>query len=257
VLVAADVGHTVRVQESATNAGGTGGPASSTQTAVVAPQNGPPQPPSNTSPPVISGAAIVGHTLTASTGDWSGTPPLAFAYHWQRCNPGCQNIRGATGRSYVLTADDLNARVHVIVTASNSAGTADASSRQVGPIVSGPKSAQVQALLSRALAPHGVTIGGMLVRGGYSLTFSAPTSGRLTVRAQLISTGRHHHAAVLVAKVVVRFPKAGAAKVRMILTRNGRQLLENASNLKLTVTGTFRPSQTRSTSVTKTFMLRR
>jgi hypothetical protein len=35
VLTAADVGHTIRVQESATNAGGTGGPVSSAQTAVV------------------------------------------------------------------------------------------------------------------------------------------------------------------------------------------------------------------------------
>src|SRR5207245_11367669 len=55
VPVAADVGHTIRVSEEASNAFGTGNPATSAQTAVVLPA-----PPSNTSPPTTTGTAHQG-----------------------------------------------------------------------------------------------------------------------------------------------------------------------------------------------------
>ena len=59
-----------------------------------------PTAPSNTSPPLISGAAQVGQLLTASPGSWSGTAPIAYAYQWRRCDgagAGCVDIVGATG----------------------------------------------------------------------------------------------------------------------------------------------------------------
>src|SRR5260221_2358929 len=62
-------------------------------------------PPSNTSPPTITGTAQKGQTLHAEPGSWSGSTPMNFAYRWQRCNAGggsCSNIGGATHRDYTL-----------------------------------------------------------------------------------------------------------------------------------------------------------
>lgn len=82
--------------------------------------------PSNTSPPTITGTPREGSTLTANPGTWSGTTPITFRYQWQRCDSrggSCSNIIGATSRTYVLTAADVNRTMRVIVTARNSVGS--------------------------------------------------------------------------------------------------------------------------------------
>ncbi len=125
--VAADVGSTLRVQVTASNAVGSSS-ASSAQTATVAPI---PVAPSNTSPPTISGTAQEGQSLTADPGTWSGTQPISFVYQWRRCDAGgasCNDINGATGQSYTLVSADVGATLRVSVTASNTVGSSTASS---------------------------------------------------------------------------------------------------------------------------------
>ncbi len=90
-----------------------------------------PIPPGNTSPPTISGSAAPGLTLTASPGTWRGTPPLTYAYQWQRCDAAganCASIAGATQQAYTVVPADSAQRLIVVVTARNAAGSASATS---------------------------------------------------------------------------------------------------------------------------------
>jgi hypothetical protein len=90
-------------------------------------------PPANASAPSIRGAAKVMSALSASAGGWSGGG-ISFSYQWQRCAPGCANIAGATRQTYKLASADLAATVRVVVTATNSLGTAQATTAAVGPV---------------------------------------------------------------------------------------------------------------------------
>jgi hypothetical protein len=88
-------------------------------------------PPANTALPTISGTAQAGQTLTASSGSWSGSQPIAYGYQWQRCDTAganCSPIGGATATSYTATSSDVGATLAVTVTATNSAGSSSATS---------------------------------------------------------------------------------------------------------------------------------
>lgn len=80
--------------------------------------------PANTVLPAISGTLTVGQTLTAFEGVWSGEP-TSFSYQWK--NEG-SNIAGATAKTYTLVAGDSGDNITVAVTATNSAGSATATS---------------------------------------------------------------------------------------------------------------------------------
>jgi Bacterial Ig-like domain (group 3)/Invasin, domain 3 len=123
-LVTADVSSTVRVVVTGSNSQGSVA-ATSNATAVVS------GPPVNTSLPAVSGSTVLGQTLSASSGGWTGSPAPSFAYQWQRCNSagsGCVGIGGATGSSYLLVAADVSSTVRVVVTASSSQGSVAAAS---------------------------------------------------------------------------------------------------------------------------------
>lgn len=126
VLALSDVGSTMRVIVTATNAHGSKS-ATSSQTAVVAGL-----PPANTALPAISGTVKQGQTLTASNGSWSNSP-TSYAYQWRRCDSsgnGCSSISAASSSTRLLRAADVGSTIRVIVTASNAYGSASATSAQ-------------------------------------------------------------------------------------------------------------------------------
>ncbi len=90
--------------------------------------------PTNVTKPRIGGSARVGARLVASTGTWSGVPAPAFSFQWQRCRSTCANIARATGSSYTPARADRGAKLRVVVTARNVAGSSSAASGQVGPV---------------------------------------------------------------------------------------------------------------------------
>ena len=124
-LTTADIGHTVRVKVTATNADGTG-TATSGPSAIVAAAG---TAPALTSPPRVTGKAEEGTRLSTGNGSWNGTTPLTFHYGWQRCDAtgnNCVTIAGPNSPRYTLTTADIGHTVRSAVTASNTAGASTA-----------------------------------------------------------------------------------------------------------------------------------
>lgn len=85
--------------------------------------------PSNSSPPLIFGAAVEGQTLAEANGVWANSP-ISYTYQWEDCNSSggqCVPIPGATSQSYALTASDVEHTIVVKETATNEAGVSSPS----------------------------------------------------------------------------------------------------------------------------------
>jgi polysaccharide biosynthesis protein PslG len=137
----ADVGLTLRVAVSATNAVGTS-TATSAATSLVAPA-AIVTPPSNSAPPQVTGLAQTGQTLTTSTGSWSGAPTV-FAYGWSRCDAAgasCATLVGATGQTYAAVAADVGKTLRASVSATNAGGTTVAVSAPTPLVAAAPAAA--------------------------------------------------------------------------------------------------------------------
>jgi len=118
---ASDVGHTLAVQESASNQGGVGGPATSRATETVLALAAP----MSSLAPAITGQAQQGQTLNAQVGSWTNQP-TSFAYQWQRCDSAgavCSPVLAATAPSYTLGGADVGFTMRVAVSAANLGGT--------------------------------------------------------------------------------------------------------------------------------------
>jgi hypothetical protein len=125
VIGGQDVGLTVRVRVTATNAGGSASQRSAPTAAVTG------SAPRRLALPVVTGYTGVGRTLTADRGSWAGSPTLAYAHQWERCDAAgdaCADIDGADRPAYALTGADLGHRLRVRVTATNGLGTTAAQS---------------------------------------------------------------------------------------------------------------------------------
>jgi hypothetical protein len=130
VLGTADVGHTIRFQVTAKNAGGGTSAFSPATPVITATPVTKPAAPTNTSRPTISGTAQEGKVLTGTRGTWANNP-TDYDYGWQRCNTGgnnCDGIPGAHSTTYTLTGNDVGQRIRFRVKARNSGGSAAATS---------------------------------------------------------------------------------------------------------------------------------
>lgn len=86
--------------------------------------------PENIVVPAVAGVAQVGTPLTAWSGQWNGSP--SFAYQWQADG---DDIAGATGSTYTPIAGDEGAEIRVVVTGTNAAGTASATSAPSAAVI--------------------------------------------------------------------------------------------------------------------------
>lgn len=140
VLSQADVSHTLRVLVTEENPVATGA-SLSLPTDTVGPVPIPPATaPKSTSAPTIAGSARQGQTLTASSGSWSGTKPIAFSFAWMRCHTkgrNCATVREANQQTYTPGSADVQHTLRVLVTAKNTAGSSSRVSDPTG-VVSAP-----------------------------------------------------------------------------------------------------------------------
>jgi hypothetical protein len=133
-ITSSDAGDTIVVVVTATNSAGSTSQASS-PTGVV------PAPPSNTAPPIISGTAQQGDTLTTSNGSWTNSP-TSYTYQWQDCDTSgnnCVNAAGSpsTNQTYAIVNGDSGHTIRVVVTATNAGGSASQTSVQTGVVAGG------------------------------------------------------------------------------------------------------------------------
>jgi hypothetical protein len=115
----ADDGTTIRVEVKGTNAYGVSAFIASSNSVSAVNTVAP-----TISSATISGTAVVGQTLTASASGVTGIPTPTLSYQWKR---GATNI-GTNATTYTLVAADAGQNITCVVTATNSGGSANATS---------------------------------------------------------------------------------------------------------------------------------
>ncbi len=133
-LGVADEGSEVRVLVTATNPDGSAGAASAATSTV------PSSPPTNSSPPTLSGSVQRGSTLTGAQGTWGGLGD-SYAYQWQHSSDGGNtwtSIGGATATTYTIGVGDEGTALRLLVTASNADGSLGVATAATGVIQSAP-----------------------------------------------------------------------------------------------------------------------
>jgi hypothetical protein len=123
VAAEADIGKTLRVKVTATNAFGASSEVSEVSGTVTGP-------PFNTTLPEITGQATEWHYEHASLGDWTGTP-TEYTYQWYLCDPGCIPIEGTSGSTGsnagvykdVESPSEVGKTLMIKVTATNAYGS--------------------------------------------------------------------------------------------------------------------------------------
>lgn len=94
-------------------------------------------PPILGNPPSVIGAAVVGGSLTADPGTWSG-PIEKKSYQWARCDSSggaCSAVSMATSAAYLVAADNVGSTLRVTVFATNKNGSTMATSEATAVVV--------------------------------------------------------------------------------------------------------------------------
>jgi alpha-tubulin suppressor-like RCC1 family protein len=176
VLGAEDVGHTILVEERASNKAG-GEWASSEATKEVLPHE-----PTTEQPPTIIGSAERGQTLTVSAAPWK-YEPTGFSYQWERCTGSeCQPIAGATSKSYKLEQPDVGHTIRVQETASNAGGfNREVSAQTAVVIVPAPVVTKIEPSKGPTAGSNTVTIVGEHLEEATTVEFGFSTAIRFEV----------------------------------------------------------------------------
>jgi hypothetical protein len=240
-LLPADVGNTIRLLVTASNAGGTAS-ALSAPTGVVTPS-----PLVNLAPPAISGIAAVGQSLTSTPGAWGGDGPIAFLFRWLRCGAdgsSCDAIPSATVAKYDVQLADVGSRLGVRVTAFSDAGSSTRDSALTG-VVPTPPGAQVFAQSGTSPSSNVVAkkstkrpslikpfprvhIKGFFTASGavmQVLTVSAPKGSKITLSCRGRDCPYRSHARRAIARVRLRSlerPFHAGTKIQIRITRPSR-----------------------------------
>jgi hypothetical protein len=134
------------------------------------------------------------------------------------------------------------------VGAAAGSGGAGAAGGVLASAASGGGAVEIGTLLRHALTAAGrsARLSSLLTSGGCTVTFQAPSAGTAVIdwylvppSSKLASRAKAHR--VLIASGRRRFSAAGAAQIKVRMTREGRRLLGRAKSVKLSATGIFEP----------------
>jgi len=118
----ADIGFSIRVWLTATNAQGTDSGITNHTFPVV---DKPHFAPTANFSPSVGGTPGIGRQLTANVGTYSGDTPVKTAFTWLRCDAtggACHTIEGARAITYFPTRADVGYTLRITVTATNAYG---------------------------------------------------------------------------------------------------------------------------------------
>jgi PASTA domain len=209
VLAAADVGHHIYVRVTGTNVAGSSSEYSD-PTALVRPSG-----PMNTAPPVVRGTAIVGETLNASDGSWSGPTPIQYTYQWQACDAAgaaCVDLQGERLSFIELRSAHVGKRLRVVVTGTNVDGSRSVASEASAAVVQRKVTKKVACVVPN-------------VRG------KSLKAAKTRIRRAHCKTGRVTRAysrSVARGRVIAQKPKAGArmkqgAPIKLVVSKGRRR----------------------------------
>lgn len=126
--VPGDLGKTLSCSVTAHNAAGNAGPVASNSITV----SGAASAPTNTAAPVVN-RGVVGLASTCTTGTWSGSPTITYAYQWKVAGA---NV-GTNANSYTPVSGDAGKALTCVVTATNAAGAGSTASNAITVATSG------------------------------------------------------------------------------------------------------------------------
>jgi hypothetical protein len=137
--------------------------------------------PTNSVAPAVTGTAVVGQTLSSTTGTWAnqGGSVATYAYQWQRDaagNSSYSNIGSATSSTYVLVDADDACHVRCVVTATNTGGAGTPANSNAAGLITEPvptnSVAPVASGTAQVAVVASVTTGTWLHQGGSVATYT-------------------------------------------------------------------------------------
>lgn len=259
VLASSDVGRSVDVVVTATNLAGSGGATSVTTAAVIA------LAPVASSPPSVTGTLQQGSTLTAGRGTWSNSP-TTYTYQWQDCSAACTSIIGATNATYTLGSGDVGNPLDVVVTATNTGGSAAASSARTAAVLA-PTPVVVTATTpttsptaptttpTRPIAPTAVlaVVADTPTHGGgvnLAITLPANSTGAVT------ATPRSARADRLIGALTIHRTATGHVLLHVAPSATARRVLNAGHTVRVTVIVVFHPTTGPAVRISTTVTLR-
>lgn len=173
-LTQADDGAQIVLAQAASNGGSSSATAYSSLFGPITPADSPPDPPSTSGSPTISGHTQLGALLSAKPVKMSNNP--SYSYQWRRCaNASCSDIPGATGTGYTPTPADIGDVLAFQETGTNAGGSGGAQSAK-SAIVTSPTKTSFQVSPSNVVAGQTAT----LIATVSSETNLAPPAGTVT-----------------------------------------------------------------------------
>lgn len=119
--------------------------------------------PTNTVAPAVTGTPNVGSLQTCSTGTWTTSGSVSYAYVWQRDNLGDSNFAtispgGSITSTYTLITADDGCNIRCVVTATDDNGSTPCNSNAISAVEPTPATSSAQAVTGTANVGYTLTV---------------------------------------------------------------------------------------------------